>query len=208
MVISFDKIVEKYNLKIKGVLHIGAHFGQEYEGYVNQGIKNMIFFEPVKSIYSKLLEHLGKALPGENITTYNVALGSELCQKEMFIEKANLGQSSSLLEPKDHLVYSPTIRFDSREVVSVVTLDSIEFDRTLFNMINIDVQGYELEVFKGAVETLKTIDIIYSEINLEELYKDCVQVGELDSFLKKFGFVRILTQLAHKSWGDALYLKY
>ena len=208
MVISFDKLVKKYNLKIKGVLHIGAHFGQEYEGYVNQGIKNMIFFEPVKSTYFKLLAHLGKSLPGYNITTYNVALGSESCQKEMFIEKVNLGQSSSLLEPKDHLKYSPTILFDSREIVDVELLDNIEFDRTLFNMINIDVQGYELEVFKGASETLKTIDIIYAEVNFEELYKDCVQVDELDAFLKKFGFIRILTQLAHKSWGDALYLKY
>jgi hypothetical protein len=75
-------------------------------------------------------------------------------------------------------------------------------------MINIDVQGYELEVFKGAVKTLEIIDIIYAEINLEELYKDCVLVDELDAFLRKFGFIRILTQLAHKSWGDALYLKY
>jgi hypothetical protein len=126
----------------------------------------------------------------------------------MYTETANQGMSSSILEPKDHLMYSPTIKFDTKETVMIDRLDNIKFDRSMFNMINIDVQGYELEVFKGAVETLKGIDIIYTEINFRELYKDCVQADELDAFLKQHSFYRILTQMAHKSWGDALYLKY
>jgi FkbM family methyltransferase len=198
-------LVKKYNLHINGVIHIGAHIGQEYKDYNGQGVKNMIFFEPVKGTYEKLLNNIPV---NENIKTFNIALGNKTGKKEMYIETHNHGQSSSLLKPKLHLKYSPRITFDTTEVVSIDKLDNISFDRSLFNMINIDVQGYELEVFKGAIETLNTIDIIYSEVNFEELYKDCVLVNDLDAFLKKFDFYRIFTDNLHKSWGDALYLKY
>jgi FkbM family methyltransferase len=206
MVISLQKMIQKYNLKVHGVIHIGAHYGQEYSDYKKQGIKNMLFFEPVPVIYEKLLTNLPVNDP--NVKTFNMALGNKTGKTEMYIETRNQGQSSSCLPPALHLNYSPTITFDTTQFVSIDKLDNIEFDRTLYNMINIDVQGYELEVFKGAEKTLSTIDIIYSEINFEELYKGCVLAEELDGFLKKFGFIRILTCNAHKSWGDALYLKY
>lgn len=204
MIISFDKMVRKYSLNIRGVIHIGAHYGQEYADYARHGVKDMLFFEPVLRTYAKLVE----ALPTDpRIKTFNTALGNESGVREMYIERANQGQSSSLLKPDLHLQYSPTITFNEKETVRIEKLDRIKFDRSLYNMINIDVQGFELEVFKGSVNTLPFIDIIYSEINCEELYTGCVQVEDLDQFLKQFGFSRVLTQMAHKSWGDALYLK-
>jgi len=41
MLISLDKMIYQYNLNIKGVLHIGAHYGQEYKDYINNNIKNI-----------------------------------------------------------------------------------------------------------------------------------------------------------------------
>lgn len=201
MLISLDKIINDFNPKIKGVLHIGAHYGEEYSDYVRYGIKNMIFFEPVKANYQELIYRI------PHVTAFNLALGNETGTKEIYIETANQGQSCSLLEPGTHLKQYPSITFPDKEIVRINKLDNVEFDRTDFNMINIDVQGYELEVFKGAKETLKTIDIIYSEVNFEEVYKGCCLIGELDEFLKDYGFVRVLTDDSPKSWGDALYLK-
>jgi len=205
MLVTLHNLVKKYNLRIKGVIHIGAHYGQEYPDYVREKVANMVFFEPAALSYEKLIKVLPEA---DNVLAFKYALGNRVGTAKMYTEKANQGMSSSLLEPKDHLVYSPTITFDTVEKVKITKLDNVPLDHTLYNMINIDVQGYELEVFKGAVETLKHIDIIYSEINCEELYKDCVQLNELDAFLKKHNFIRIFTHMAHKSWGDALYLKY
>jgi len=205
MIIILKKIIDKYNLDIRGVLHIGAHYGQEYKDYSEQGIKNMIFFEPIANSYKKLLENVPN---NKCIKTYNLALGNKVEDKIMYCAEMNQGQSNSLLKPYLHEIYSPAIAFNDREIVQVERLDNIKFDRKLFNMINIDVQGYELEVFKGAVKTLKSIDVIYSEVNFEELYVGCVHVEDLDAFLGKFGFVRILTDSSPKSWGDALYLKY
>lgn len=201
---SLDKLVEFYNLKISGVLHIGAHWGEEAELYAKQGVKNMIFFEPIKSNYYKLLA----ALPKDNrIRTFNMALGNSEGYMTMYVETWNKGQSCSLLEPELHLTQYPHITFDDKELVKVDRLDNIAFDRTVYNMINIDVQGYELEVFKGATETLHFIDIIYAEVNRDEVYKGCARVEQLDSFLAGWDFERVKTEWVGTTWGDALYLK-
>ena len=44
---AFMKMANRYKLDIQGVIHIGAHYGQEYSAYVRLGVKNMMFFEPV-----------------------------------------------------------------------------------------------------------------------------------------------------------------
>lgn len=207
MIISLDKIVVDYKLDIRGVLHIGAHYGQEYSGYASHRIKNIIFFEPAEANYKVLIKTLPKK---RNIKTFNIALGNEVGTKGMYVETANKGMSNSLLAPGTHLKIFPSIKFNKRETVKIDKLDNIDFDRGLYNMINIDVQGFELEVFKGGRDTLDSIDIIYTEINLEQVYKGCCQVEDLDAFLKPFGFIRVLHKLCKKNglWGDALYLKY
>jgi FkbM family methyltransferase len=204
MVMSLDRLIEMYNLKIKGVIHIGAHFGEEYADYARHGVKDMMFFEPVKKNFQILVASLPK---DEQIKLYNLALGCQEGKMDMFTETWNHGQSCSLLEPKLHLTQYPHIKFDEKEEVTVIRLDHVEFDRSLYNMINMDVQGYELEVLIGGVATLPAIDIIYTEVNRAELYSHCVQVGELDNFLTQYGFERVETDWIGKTWGDALYLK-
>jgi len=205
MIISLKHMINTYSLNIKGVLHIGAHFGQEYKDYLLEGINDMIFFEPVKSTYEQLTKNI---LQSDRVLTFNVALGNENKEVEMFVETANKGMSSSVLAPELHLKQCPKIKFDKKETVQMCRLDDIVIDRSKYNFINIDVQGYELEVFKGAVKTLKTIDYNFTEVNFQHLYKDCCLVEELDAFLKKFGFLRILTDSSNRTWGDALYKKY
>ncbi|MBK5202107.1 MAG: FkbM family methyltransferase [Prolixibacteraceae bacterium] len=204
MLIKLDKIIKDFNLNIRGVLHIGAHYGEEYQDYKKQGIENMMFFEPIVASCDELHRRIAT---DDNIRIFNIALGNMTGEKEMYVETANNGQSCSLLEPGTHLYQYPGVIFDKKEIVKVQKLDNIFIRHDLYNMINIDVQGYELEVFKGAVETLPFIDIIYTEVNFEEVYKGCCLVGDLDNFLKEFGFQRVLTDSTPKTWGDALYLK-
>jgi FkbM family methyltransferase len=204
MIMPLSEIISKFNLQIKGVLHIGAHVGQEYPDYIAAGIKDMIFFEPVKSTFAKLLDVIGDY---KNAKAYNYALGNENGHREMFIETVNQGMSSSLLEPGTHLKTYPKIVFPTKEMVEIRQLDTIYFPRHKYNMICMDVQGFELEVLKGAISTLEHIDIIYTEINTEDVYKECAKVDQLDSFLAEFRFKRVLTKMACSSWGDALYIK-
>jgi FkbM family methyltransferase len=202
MLMDLKKLVKKYNLNITGVIHIGAHHGTELEVYEQLGIKNLVFFEPLKSNFEILRKKVG--LKGD---CYNFALGNDNKQVEMYVEVANSSQSCSILKPKFHLIQYPHIQFPTKEIVEMRRLDDVLGMFGFCNMINIDVQGYELEVFKGAINKLKQIDYIMTEINRVELYENCVEENELDEFLGNQGFKRVETDWAGQTWGDALYVK-
>lgn len=202
MLLNLDNLKEKYNLNIKGVLHIGAHIGQEFNTYERLGINNVMFFEPLSTTFNRLKENVG-----DKAILVNTALGNTEGNVEMFTETINEGQSSSVLEPEYHLVQHPTIQFNGKETVKITKLDNFISDKENFNFINIDVQGYELEVFKGGSEYLKSIDYVMTEVNRAELYKGCVKIEELDEFLGSYGFSRVETNWAGGTWGDAFYIK-
>lgn len=202
MLFSLQNLNKKYNLQIKGVIHIGAHVGQEYQSYADLGIKNLMFFEPLSSTFEKLKKNIG-----DNAILINTALGNIEGEIEMFTETDNQGQSNSILQPEYHLVQHPSIFFTGKEVVKITKLDNFIEIKDNFNFINIDVQGYELEVFKGAEKYLNHIDYIVTEVNRAELYKDCAKVEELDEFLSQYNFRRVETTWDGFTWGDAFYIK-
>lgn len=202
MLLDLVSLYKKYNMNIKGVIHIGAHFGEENSVYDKLEIKNRIFFEPLQSNFLKLKENVDN-----KYKFFQKALGNENKKITMFVETANSGQSCSLLKPFLHLKQYPSITFDKTEEVEMTRLDDIEYELNNYNFINIDVQGYELEVFKGGFKTLEKIDYIMSEINSDYLYENCVLVKDLDEFLSQFGFIRKETFWAGGTWGDALYIK-
>jgi len=99
----------------------------------------------------------------------------------------------------------PKITFPEVETVALSRLDSYGLHGADF--INMDVQGYELEVLKGGEETLRSVKMVYCEVNLVELYENCVQVEELDAFLVERGFAMREMTWTTGGWGDALYVR-
>lgn len=191
-------------IRVKGCIHVGAHEGQEYNVYKAYGMNSMIFYEPLKENFEKLKSRL-RYDPFVDLRM--VALGNQTGEVEMHLEERGL--SSSVLEPAHHLEQYPQIKFDKKETVKIVRLDDEEFPREEYNFLNIDVQGYELEVLRGAEETLKHIDIIISEVNRAEMYKGCARIEDIDEFLLPRGFNKVFEywQLDGGTWGDALYVR-
>jgi FkbM family methyltransferase len=192
--------LELVKTKIRGVIDIGAHIALEYEDFIEYGIQDMIFIEPLTENFRRLTERLPA---NDNIKFFNTALGSFTGEVDMYVETINGGQSCSILEPGTHLQTHPHIVFDKRERVKIDLLDNLDFSRSAYNMINIDVQGYELEVLRGATETLNYIDVIFAEVNVGEVYKGCCKLDELDAFL--VGFDRIFCEINSGGYGDAIY---
>ena len=202
MLLNLKNLNKKYDLKIKGVLHIGAHFGQEFNTYEELNIKNVMFFEPLPHTFEVLKNNIGnKAI------LVNKALGNMVGEVKMNVEFANKGQSSSILEPIGHLKQYPHIRFESEEKVQITKLDNFIDEKDNYNFINIDVRGYELEVFKGGSKYLNHIDYIMTEVNRAEVYKNCPMIEDLDTFLGNYGFERVETTWDGGTWGDAFYIK-
>ncbi len=205
MLLDLKKLKDKHDLNIKGVLHIGAHFGQEFSTYEDLQVENVMFFEPLPHTFERLKENIhGK---NKKAILVNTALGNIIGEVEMNVESANEGQSSSILEPHIHLQQYPHIRFNNKVTVKITKLDIFIEEKDKYNFINIDVQGYELEVFKGGAQFLNHIDYIMTEVNRDEVYKNCAKIEELDQFLSTYGFVRVETTWDGGTWGDAFYKK-
>jgi FkbM family methyltransferase len=201
MILNLTKLKDKYNLNISGIIHIGAHFGEEHKIYKNLGVKDIVYFEPVKKTFKVLEERIKDA------TLYNYALGNENKLIEMFIEEADAYGCSSILKPSsnyDNVLFSPN------ELVEMKRLDDFNFQN--YNFLNIDVQGYEYEVLKGSEQTLNNIDYIMCEINREVPEKKLDYIGtktidKIIEFLKPYGFKLVETNWDGISWGDGFFKK-
>jgi FkbM family methyltransferase len=202
MLLSFTGLRKKYNMDVKGIIHIGGHYGEEIDEYVRNGIQEIVIFEPLSDSFDILCENIQEL--NANIIAHQVALGPEETTATMYVSD-NEKQSSSLLKPKVHITHHPHVKFPETEDVEVKVLD--DFDYTKYNFINMDVQGYELEVLKGATETLKHVDYVYCEVNRDEVYEGNAYVEELDEFLSAYGMERVETSWEGQIWGDALYIK-
>jgi FkbM family methyltransferase len=203
MLISLAEILYNTGVTIKGVIHVGGHYGQEIDLYYQHNIKEAHFFEPQLKHFETLKNKCHKF----NYKSYNVALGSAEQILDMNVEETNEGQSSSLLEPILHLKEYPHIIFNKKIQVPVKTLDS--FNIRNCNFLNVDVQGYELEVLKGAIKTLDCFDLIYLEVNRAELYKGCPLIEDLVLFLKnKFVLQKVVWYEGYRDWGEAIFIKY
>jgi FkbM family methyltransferase len=200
--ITYTSLKEKYNMNIKGIIHVGAHYGEEIKDYIESGVKKLVLFEPLKDNFNIILNKIKNL--DVDITLHQTALGSYVTEEIMYVSD-NEKLSSSLLKPKNHLLQYPDVYFPDTEKVKINLLDNYQY--TEYNYLHMDVQGYELEVLKGAVETLKYIDYIYCEVNRDELYEKNVFVEDLDNFLLKYNMKRVETDWKGESWGDALYIK-
>jgi FkbM family methyltransferase len=208
MLLNLTELIYKHGLKIRGAIVVGAHHFTEEQEYRRNGINDFILIEPASAALEVLLS---KFRDDSSIKIFNNACGAFIDEKiKLFTEKNNNGQSNSLLRPKNHLTQYESITFEGEEEVSVVPLDFISFRRNDFNFLSMDVQCFEMEVLKGAKETLKTIDYIMSEVNKPgaELYEGCTDIDQMDAFLSEFGFVRVEEpKWIGGTWSDSLWVK-
>jgi FkbM family methyltransferase len=205
MLIPLRDLSERYGLAPSGVLHVGAHEGQEADTYDELGYHPIFWVEADGEVVRVLEENVGRR-PGHHVV-------DALCADEertVTFYRANNGQSSSILEFGTHAREHPKVVYVGHEPREATTVDALlsagRIGRCGF--MNLDVQGAELMVLRGAVRFLDSVDSIYTEVNKRELYKGCALIPELDAYLKALGFKRVETRWTRHGWGDALYVRY
>lgn len=204
MIIPLLEVAGKYNLPpLTRIAHVGGHYGEEYDDYIANGAERIVFFEPVLSSFLEMQRRLADK---PKVELVHAACGAANGHTTMYIETANAGQSSSILEAKLHATQYPQITFDGREEVAVMRFDDWA-NGAVFDFMSIDVQGYELQVLMGAGEALYRIQALNIEINREELYKGCARVEEIDELLMQFGFKRVETEWCGGTWGEGIYVR-
>lgn len=212
MLIPISTLIQKYNLQIKGVIHVGASHAEEAESYLQCGIKKQLWVEAIPEVFDEMQKV---------ISSNPDAIGINACVSDMpyknvtFNVTNNAGQSSSFLPLKDHKKYHPDVVVERTIEMVTLRLDDIVasdvenpfFNTKNYNFLNLDIQGAELLALKGFQEGLKHIDYIYCEVNDEELYEGCPHVAEIDHFLLQHGFQAVECKMTECHWGDKFYMR-
>lgn len=202
--IKFVNFLQERKIDVKGVLHIGAHTAEEEPEYLKlvSGKDKIIWVEANPVLAEKL-----KYDPSREVAC---ALITDKDNEERDFIITNHDQSNSIFELEEHKNIFPWVFQTGKVKMKTSTIDTLFFEKVIekgINMLAMDIQGAELLALKGADKCLHHFDVIYTEVNLTHVYKDCALIIELDSFLEEYGFYRAESLIHDNSWGDAIYLK-
>ena len=173
---KFLTFIEKNALKFNHVLDIGAWVGT-WTMKINPFCGRVIAFEPDPLHY----ECLVKNVP-EEVETHQLAVGND--KKMISLSEDNFTQAKRVLGEGN---------------IPMVTIDSLNF--TDVDLIKIDVEGYEMEVLKGADKTLENVKYLMIELNNNSKKYGSSNL-QIETYLRKKGF-RIMI----KAWPDVVWHK-
>ena len=184
-----------------GVLHIGAHFGQECEEYENHNLR-VIWIEAAEIPFLKLQQNISNFANQEAI---KALLGNSNVKTRFFT--SNNDSSSSIYRfgqdmPHEHLSMIGENELQMIRLDSIFTYDKLKD----FKYWAIDVQGAEYLVLEGAGDLLKIPNVIEIEISTREEYEGGAKYEEIDDLLSQHGFQSLWNPAPH-SHENIYYVK-
>ncbi len=203
MLLSVAQLSRHFNVRPKGVLHVGAHGAEEADNYRTHGWGPVIWVEMLPDKFEALRSRF--AGDPSNMVLHAACWDADGVKLPIF--RASNGQSSSLLQPDQHLSAHPRISFTQDTEIATSRLDTILPAGARFDYLSLDIQGAELRALRGLGARLAEVTWACVEVNTQRLYADCALIGEIDAYLGEAGFIRLITRMAGaKGWGDALYV--
>jgi FkbM family methyltransferase len=204
MLIPFSSVVQQLKANITGILHVGAHECEEMVHYSSENITNIYWIDAMEDKVN-----LMKSKGIKNI--YQAVIDLE-DGKEVDFHITNNGESSSILEFGSHSTHHPQVHVTKVQKLITTRLDTLIEQNNIpintLNFLNLDIQGVELRALKSMEKYLQHIDYIYTEVNIEQVYKGCDEIGAIDSYLLEHGFIRVGQRIYQQfGWGDAIYVR-
>lgn len=136
-----------------------------------------------------------------DVELHLVALGSEAGEGEMHV--SGRADSSSMLPigALQSQLFPSTSEVGTRKV-PVATLDSLSahWQHASRALLKIDVQGFELQVLRGAGRALEHCAYVYVECSSVSLYDNQALFPEVAAFLESRGFTQ--ARRANEQWSD------
>lgn len=209
------KYLDDNDVSIKGVIHIGAHRGEEIDEHISLGAKKIIWVEANPEVFLELRENIGEDKRAEHFFFNNLCAdidGEPVKFNLIYGPDAghmvgNKGCSSML---------SPVGRFESWKRAEItmfsIRLDTLmhlhEFNLSDFDMLEVDTQGAELMVLGGATNVLSTVKYVSLEVtDSSPDYADSPLTKDVIEFMESSGFDYIETKYLDSNWGDALFIR-
>jgi FkbM family methyltransferase len=202
----------------KGIIHIGAHLGQEVETYLKAGFKKIILIEANPALCEQLEKKFSKT---REVSIYNYAVADYTGEIVFYIHESRQGsiEPSSILKMKEFNKIVPTLHTRQELKVPCITLaDFIEKNKIVigdFSHLLLDIQGAEYKALKGGGTRLTQFKVVITEVCCVELYEEFVDEATIDALMVSHGFINKFT-VYHElfkgdkkfpAWGEAVYIK-
>jgi len=232
---EIKNVLSARKINITGCFHVGAHECEELDGlYYNLGVKpeDIVW---VEALPDKVSNASNRGIPNvfHSVITdkddedikFNVANYT----KYSSTLKLASPPIPWLASPPIPWLASPPIPEpgpasldvpEYKECLEVVFVDQLcqksttidtFFERNMldgskYNFWKINIRGCELQALKGATKSIKNAMVIYVDVNSKEHYKNGALIIDIDDFLKRFNFKRMLTTMTIHKWGEAIYI--
>lgn len=191
-----DALIHQYLVHAKGILHLGAHLGQERNRYAQLG-KPVVWVEALPHIHTRLVQNLEPyadqqalcALLGDRNGVnkrFNISNNSEGVSSSIY-SFGEYGSGDKSLWPEQKLdmidsITLPTIRLDTLLLENGISFSNYDY-------WVVDLQGSELLGLKGTGDFLKHCNALYIEVSTVEVYQGGILWEELLAWLEQQGFM-------------------
>jgi FkbM family methyltransferase len=209
--LNFDEIYKKY-VKNPVIIDVGANEGQSIKRF-DLIFNNCVIhsFEPIKKCFDQMVENY----PNKKFIKNNYALGDKNTNKKFFINKHSYTSSFNRINKSYDQLHKKD-KTKNNIKVKTITLDTyIDLNKIKkIDILKIDTQGYELNVLKGAKNSLKKniFHFVEVEIILCDYYEKKINLHQIDRIMceNNFDLFNLQEFTYNKDsqikWFDLLYI--
>jgi len=190
-----DEVAARVLQQANGVLHLGAHWGEEAGTYAAAG-KPVLWVEALPAAYEHLVRHVAAY---SNQRTVCALLGDvDGVRRRFHVSNNHAGVSSSLFDfgpyASGERSLWPDLELAMQESLdlTMVTLDTLVrelgVDPVMHDYWVLDLQGAEKLALLGARASLGACQALHVEVSQVEVYQGGVLWPDLRRYLEEQGF--------------------
>jgi len=173
----------------KAIIDGGAYIGFVTHKFLETFKTATVFsFEPNPQVYKQLSEHYAS---NPRVKAINAGIGST--SGELLFQINKRAVTSSFLPATEYHKMNIASSKIQVEKVRVTNIDDVMKEHNLehIDILKLDVEGYEIEAFKGITDIDKRVSMIFAEVNLVPTYENQPLMEDVIVYMRQHNFYTV-----------------